>query len=195
VKPWKAVLLALLAAALGLLSALFVVGPGVLLRTDAGQWLFERTIPRKYENAGGELAIGQAIAAFEVRNFQGQPQRLPKPGQWQVINYWASWCGPCRLEMPWLDAAHARSQGRFEVIGIALEAPESAQTLLDEIPVRFTQFHEPPGAEDSSVRLGNAWGVLPFTVLISSDGRLVKRHIGSFKNAAALNEWIADGIR
>ena len=194
-KPWKVVLLALLAALLGLASALFVIGPGALLRTEAGQWLFERVVPRKYESARSVGDVGQPVASFEVHNFQGQPQRLPKPGQWQVINYWASWCGPCRLEMPWLDAAHAGSQGRFEVIGIALEAPESAQTLLDEIPVRFAQFHEPPGAEDSSVQLGNAWGVLPFTVLIDPQGRLVKRHIGNFQDAAALTEWIADGIR
>lgn len=193
-KPWKVVLVITAAALVGFASALFVVGPGVLLRTEPGQWLFERTVPRKYESTDQAVAAGQVIAAFEVRTFQNKTQRLPKAGQWQVINYWASWCGPCRLEMPWLDAANAGSQGRFEVIGIALEAPESAQSLLDEIPVRFAQFHEPPGADDSSVRLGNAWGVLPFTVLIGPDGRLVKRHIGSFKDAAALNEWIASSI-
>lgn len=192
--PWKGALIALAAALVGLVSALFVIGPGVLLRTEPGQWLFERAVPRKYESRTGQIDIGQPIAPFEVRNFQNQTQQLPKPGRWQVINYWASWCGPCRIEMPWLDAAHQGSQGRFEVIGIALEAPEDAQTLLDEIPVSFAQHHEPPGAEDSSVQLGNAWGVLPFTVLIDPKGRLVKRHIGNFRDMQALNDWIVKGM-
>lgn len=194
-RPFKAVLIIVLAAVIGLASAIFVVGPGVLLRTEAGQWLFERTVPHKYPRAQTAATTGQAITPFQVTSFQGAPQTLPKPGQWQVINYWASWCGPCRTEMPWLDAAHTNSQGRFEVIGIALEDAASAQTLLDDIPVRFNQYVEPPGAEDSSVQLGNAWGLLPYTVLIDPNGRLIKRHIGNFQSAPALDRWIAEGMR
>jgi hypothetical protein len=96
--------------------------------------------------------------------------------------------------MPWLDALHAENQGRFEVIGIALEAPDAAATLLTDIPVQFTQHHESPGATDSSVHLGNGWGVLPFTVLIDPQGRLVKRHIGVFAGEAQLRQWLQDGM-
>lgn len=193
-KILKALVLAVLAALLGLAAGMFIAGPGILLRTDIGQALFERFVPPKYPAPGGATAIGQTVRPFTVTGFDGQSRQLPTPGRWQLINYWASWCGPCRLEMPWLDALHADNQGRFEVLGIALEAPESAQTLLSDIPVRFPQHHEPAGAADSSVLLGNAWGVLPFTVLIDPQGRLVKRHIGVFAGEAQLWEWLAEDM-
>jgi thiol-disulfide isomerase/thioredoxin len=194
VKPLKLLALALLAALLGLAAGIFVAGPGILLRTDLGQALFERFVPPKYPGPGGAATIGDTVRPFTVTDFQGTPRTLPSPDRWQIINYWASWCGPCRVEMPWLDALHAHNQGRFEVIGIALEARESAQTLLSDIPVRFAQHYEPAGTADSSVLLGNAWGVLPFTVLIDPQGRLVKRHIGVFADEAQLREWLADGM-
>jgi len=194
-KPLKVVVLALLAALLGLAAGIFIAGPGILLRTEIGQALFERLVPPKYPAPGGAAAIGDTVRPFTVTDFGGSPRTLPTPGRWQVINYWASWCGPCRLEMPWLDALHADNQGRFEVIGIALEAPDAAATLLTDIPVRFTQHHEPPGATDSSVHLGNGWGVLPFTVLIDPQGRLVKRHIGVFAGERQLGKWIDEALQ
>ena len=194
-KPLKVVALAVLAALLGLAAGIFIAGPGVLLRTEVGQALFERFVPPKYPAPGGAAAIGDRVRPFTVTGFDGRPRTLPSPGRWQLINYWASWCGPCRVEMPWLDAVHAESRGRYEVVGIALEAPEAAATLLTEIPVRFSQHHEPPAAADSSVHLGNGWGVLPFTVLIDPQGRLVKRHIGAFAGEAHLREWLQDGMR
>ena len=193
-KPLKVLAVAVLAALLGLAAGVFIAGPGILLRTDLGQALFERVVPAKYPAPGGAAVIGDTVRPFTVTDFEGGPRTLPTPGRWQVINYWASWCGPCRLEMPWLDALHAGNQGRFEVIGIALEAPESAQTLLSDLPVRFPQHHEPAGAADSSVLLGNAWGVLPFTVLIDPQGRLAKRHIGVFAGETQLRDWLVDGM-
>lgn len=193
-KPLKVLAAALGAAVLGLALGLFIAGPGVLLRTDLGQALFARFVPPKYPAPGGAAQPGQAVRPFTVHGFDGRPRTLPTPGRWQVINYWASWCGPCRLEMPWLDAVHAGSQGRFEVVGIALESPAAAQTLLADIPVRFSQHHEPAGPADSSVLLGNGWGVLPFTVLIDPQGRLVKRHIGVFAGEDQLRAWLAEGM-
>ncbi|HWR95767.1 MAG TPA: TlpA disulfide reductase family protein [Arenimonas sp.] len=194
-KPLRVIAVALLAALLGLAMGIFVAGPGVLLRTEVGQKLFERFIPPEYPAPAGSPGIGDVVAPFTVSAFNGPAQRLPKPGRWQLINYWASWCGPCRLEMPWLDAVHRSSAGRFEVIGIALENPDDAFTLLTEIPVSFAQHHEPPGSQDSSVRLGNAWGVMPFTVLIDPQGKLVKRHIGVFAGERQLRKWLADAMR
>lgn len=193
-KPLRVIAVALLAALLGLAMGIFVAGPGVLLRTEVGQKLFERFIPPEYPAPAGSPGIGDVVAPFTVTGFSGPAQRLPEPGRWQVINYWASWCGPCRLEMPWLDAVHRSSEGRFDIIGIALENPGDAAILLTEIPVGFPQHHETPGSQDSSVRLGNAWGVMPFTVLIDPQGRLVKRHIGVFAGERQLREWIADAM-
>ncbi len=194
-KPLKVIAVALLAALLGLAAGVFVAGPGVLLRTEIGQKAVELFMPPKYPAPDDSPGIGDVVAPFTVTDFNAKPQTLPKPGRWQVINYWASWCGPCRLEMPWLDAAHRSAEGRFEIIGVALENPDDAGMLLAELPVSFPQHHEMPGTLDSSVRLGNAWGVMPFTVLIDPNGRLVKRHIGVFAGERQLGKWIDDALQ
>jgi thiol-disulfide isomerase/thioredoxin len=191
VNPRKAIAIAAIAALLGGMASLFVRGPGVLLRSDVGQTIFERLIPPKYSLPH---PTAETVLPFTVSGFDGKPHTLPVPGQWQVINYWASWCQPCRQELPWLEALHAGSQGHYAVIGIALDTPDEARMLLRTIPVRFPQYYETPSATDSSVQLGNAWGLLPFTVLINPQGRLIQHHLGPFSDQAQLHTWLQAGI-
>jgi thiol-disulfide isomerase/thioredoxin len=98
-----------------------------------------------------------------------------------LINVWASWCAPCVEEMPEL-AAFASEQGDngIQVIGLALDSPEAVHAFLQRIPVPYPIAIEPPGPADSSVALGNARGLLPYTVLIDAQGRLHKRKLGPF---------------
>ncbi len=122
----------------------------------------------------------------------GDGQPLAKPGRTRLINYWASWCAPCRDELPFLDA-YARRQGEqgVEVLGIALDDADAARAFLAEVPVGFPSLVEPASEYDSSVQLGNARGVLPFTVLIDGQGRLRQRHYGAFADAQAVADWVA----
>src|SRR5690606_30868440 len=105
----------------------------------------------------------------------GTTRDVAGPGRVRLLNYWASWCGPCRDEMPALHA-YAADQGSngVEVIGIALDEPEPARAFAESLGVGFTLLLEAPGPRDSSVRFGNARRLLPFTVLVDADGRLVK---------------------
>ncbi len=59
-----------------------------------------------------------------------------------------------------------------------------------QVPVRFALWLEPASERDSSVWLGNARGVLPYTVLIDAEGRLQRRHYGAFPNAQAIADWV-----
>ncbi len=186
--------LALVAGLIGLVSSVVITGPGVLLRTNIGQWLFQEVIAPKQAASNANSKIGQRVPTFVVTHFSGQPQRLPKPGHWQVINYWASWCAPCRKEMPLLNELNTQSAGRYEVVGIALDNPEDAKTFLEQTPIAFVSYQELPSQQDSSSRLGNGWGVLPFTVLISPDGRLLRRHIGQFESTQQLQQWLTEGL-
>ncbi len=185
--------LALLAGLAGLASSVYITGPGALLRSPAGQWLFQEVFTPTADAHLVRSSIGQLVPAFTVHNFSGQPQRLPKPGQWQVINYWASWCAPCRKEMPLLNHLSTQSAGRYVVIGVALDNAADAQRFLAQTPIAFNSFQEAPSKQDSSSRMGNAWGVLPFTVLINPEGKLLRRHIGPFESQAQLQHWLAEG--
>lgn len=140
------------------------------------------------------VAPGEAVPALQLRDLRtGDPRPLVAPGRTRLLNYWASWCAPCRDEMPLLDA-FAASQGPdgVEVVGIALESPAEAKRFLAEVPVRFLLLVETPGPADSSVVLGNRRGVLPFTALVGADGRLLKTHYGPFPDAAAVAAWASN---
>lgn len=186
--------LALLAGLFGISCSVWIADPGALLRTDIGQWFFQEIIRPQHATKQPRIQIDQQVPAFAVLDFSGQSHILPKPGQWQVINYWASWCGPCRKEMPLLNAIAKQSQARYEVIGIALEDKADAQAFLAETPIVFVSYLQAPSRFDSSSRMGNDWGVLPFTVLIDPQGVLRRRHIGQFDSQAQLNEWLTEGM-
>jgi thiol-disulfide isomerase/thioredoxin len=135
---------------------------------------------------------GGIVPALQLTTLGGGKALLSQviAGKPTVINVWASWCGPCLKEMPDLQA-FATQQGAegVQVAGIALDEPAAAQTLLARLRISYPNWVDTPGPADASVRLGNPAGVLPYSVLIDSDGRLLKTRIGPFASAADIAGW------
>lgn len=182
---------ALLAAGLGLVASVALYGPGPLLRSQLGQHLLQPWLGAGDPSGPQVIEVGDRVPQMRLSDLQGQLHVLPRPGRQVVLNYWAGWCGPCRGEMPLLaDYARFEAGPRTEVLGIALDTVESAQAFLAEVPVPFPTVIEEPSERDSSVPLGNGRGILPFTVLISADGRLLKRRFGAFASRDELKTWV-----
>jgi thiol-disulfide isomerase/thioredoxin len=148
---------------------------------------------QRWEMSENALEVGTPVAAFHLPDAQGKPFALPIRGQPVVINYWASWCGPCLEEMPMLrEFALQKGGNGTQLVGIALEDERSSRVWLQANPQPYPILFEAPGASDSSVRLGNAKGILPFTVLLGPDGRVLATRTGAFRDRADLDGWIAD---
>ena len=187
VTPPRIVLAAAVAGALGILASLALDGPGPLLGTDAGQRLLNDALVATTPVPGGVAVArrGELLPAVHVAALDGDPIHLPEDfaGRPLLVNVWASWCGPCIKEMPELDR-YARAQGEagVRVLGLALDEPQAVRDFLQRIPVAYPQAIDAPGPADAGVRLGNPKGVLPYSVLLSADGRLLKQKIGPFED-------------
>lgn len=159
-----------------------------------GLWLGQRVfLPAEQPPPPGLAVAGTGdllplIALPELES--GALMRISGPGRPRLINYWASWCGPCREEMPALDA-YAAEQGAngVQVIGIALDNRADALAFARDVAVRFPLLLEAPGPGDSSVQLGNTRGVLPYTALVDAEGRLLKTHYGAFRGPDAVRDF------
>lgn len=176
---------ALAAGALGVLASLWF-GGSPLLRTDSGQRALQAAVDATAPAppAGVTPAKpGEAMPPISLPDLHGQVQALPGiyAGRPLLINVWASWCGPCIDEMPELQR-FANSQGAAgtQVIGLALDTPEAIKDFLTRVPVDYPILVDTPGPADASVWLGNRKGVLPYSVLVGADGKIVKQKIGPF---------------
>jgi len=92
-------------------------------------------------------------------------------GQWVVLTFWASWCGPCRMEMPTLEKLHQqRSESGLAVIGVSLDSSRDlADSFARELQVSFPQFWDEAGRVGTDYRAT----AIPLTYLIDPGGRVV----------------------
>ncbi|MEZ0472959.1 TlpA disulfide reductase family protein [Luteimonas salinilitoris] len=190
----KVVLVAVAAGTLGVVAGLLTRGPGPLLRTEPGQRIAQQVLQANAPPAPEGVAVakrGEALSKFAVAALDGGEIVLPDDfaGRPLLVNIWASWCGPCIREMPELDR-YARAQGDdgTRVLGIALDDPAAVRDFLQRVPVSYPLAIDAPGRADAGVRLGNPRGVLPYSVLVSADGRVLKQRIGPFEDGE-VDDW------
>lgn len=179
-------LAALLAAGLGLAASVALNGTASLRASPLGAWVLDRL-----QTADGQLAVGDRVPPFALATLAGGQRRLPVAGTPTLINYWASWCGPCREELPLLLAEANDRGGRLALVPVALDTAAEARAFALQAGLPADLPLESPGTADSSVRLGNRAGVLPFSALVGADGRLLAIRVGAFKGRADLQAWLA----
>ena len=127
---------------------------------------------------------------FTLEQLGGSPVSLSDyRGDWVVVNYWATWCAPCRKEMPELSELH-REREDVTVLGLAFEDTEDSafEEFLEEIPVGFpilkVDVYDPPEPF-------GAPKVLPTTIVLDRQGRAIKAFLGPVTREAL--ERFVDG--
>ena len=128
---------------------------------------------------------------FNATLLDGSPVRLSDyRGQIVLLNFWATWCGPCRREMPTLQAAYERYRDRgFTVLAVNYaETPGQIQPFLDSLNVHL------PVVLDEDTRLQQQFGIVgyPTSIFIDADGRPYATHYGEI-DADTISAYIEAG--
>lgn len=129
--------------------------------------------------ATGELQVGDPMRNFEVTNIDGTPFTFAEmKGKPVLLNLWATWCGPCRAEIPELQRLHEEHEADgFAVLGVSVDEPGAKQEIesfLAERNVTYPNVHDP---EAKVADMFNAFA-LPTSVLIDRNGTVVWKKIG-----------------
>jgi thiol-disulfide isomerase/thioredoxin len=126
----------------------------------------------------GDVEVGGKLREATLQGLNGPSRKLSEfRGRPLVINFWASWCGPCRQEMGSLERLAWREEARqFTVIGISTDDyPDAAKAFLHKANATFNHFI------DSRLTMENMLGAnrLPLTVLVDAQGRVLDKIYGA----------------
>jgi peroxiredoxin len=129
------------------------------------------------------LRVGDPAPAYAAAELDGDTIALQAlRGNAVLLNIWATWCAPCREEMPELQALQERYADRgLRVLGVSIDESGSADPIryfIDELGLSFTILHDPAESVSRQFRTRRA---VPETFLIDADGRIAHRWIGRFQ--------------
>jgi len=127
---------------------------------------------------------------FQLPDLEGAQQSVDNwNGQVIMVNFWATWCPPCRREMPAFIRLYDDYKDRgFVILGIAIDDPQSVKDFVDPMGVNYPILLGEEAGIDISTAYGNRLGALPFTVFIDREGRIItsRRAELSYEQAEAL---------
>jgi len=127
----------------------------------------------------GLLLSISSVAAETVTSRQALEQALAQhKGEVVYLDFWASWCVPCRKSFPWMNMVQEKYQTKgFSIISVNLDADYAlAQKFLKENPASFSVIYDPKGKLAKHFKIQG----MPSSMLIGRDGKIKQRHTGFF---------------
>lgn len=117
---------------------------------------------------------------FTLPDLQGQALSISDwDGQVVVLNFWATWCTPCREEIPLLNELQQRFyDDGVRFVGVAIDDLEPIRGFLAQVPMNYPTVYGMTEALDVSAAYGNDRGTLPYTVIIDRQGNIIERFMG-----------------
>lgn len=130
-------------------------------------------------------AIVERVLKARVTDVKGGTQSLEQwRGQVLVVNYWATWCAPCREEIPGFVRLQERYGSRgLQFVGIAIDQPDKVAEFAREFRINYPLLLGGLETIDLLRQAGNRAGVLPYTLVIDRKGNLASREQGGLKEA------------
>lgn len=137
---------------------------------------------RRYAEAAINSSIGSQyidISAPDTEGIEVALSTVVATGKWVLVDFWATWCGPCRDELPYLKAAYEKYADKgFEIYGVSLDnSPQAWRDFVDEQDMNWINVLDV--REDKSSPAADAYGIqsIPSNFLISPDGKIAAKNL------------------
>ncbi len=156
---------------------------GALLAAMAGyQYGF---MGKTQEPPTKSAASAGTLMSLPLTDVAGRTQRLDQwRGKVLVVNYWATWCAPCRDEMPGFSRLHERYQSKgIQFVGISIDDAAKIAEFQKITPVSYPLLIGDMNTMAKSAELGNSRQALPFTAVFDRDGNLAMTKLGRWSEA------------
>jgi thiol-disulfide isomerase/thioredoxin len=139
------------------------------------------------ESAPTVTKIPELLPAFSLGDRTGKSTPISTwRGKSLILNFWATWCAPCRHEIPLLESLYGEWGSRgVEVVGIAVDYRDKVLAYADELKIAYPLLIGEQDALDVATALGVASPVFPFTVFTDSRGRVVALFVGELHRPQA----------
>ena len=131
--------------------------------------------------------IPEHLPDFSLKSVDGKLTSVHSwDGQSLVINFWATWCAPCRQEIPLLEGLSSEWAGRgVTFVGIAVDHPDQVKSFAQELKIPYALLVGEQDALDVATRFGVETPVFPFTVFTDRRGEVVALYVGELHRAQA----------
>lgn len=128
--------------------------------------------------AESESRLADQLPDFELANLPGERQSIKSwPGKPLLINFWATWCGPCLREIPMLKEFQT-ANADLQVVGIAIDKRDPVVSFADNMQFNYPILMGESEAWDAAAAFGVDFYALPFTVFTAADGSVLGVHTG-----------------
>lgn len=131
--------------------------------------------------------IPDRLPEFSLRDLEGKSTPIDTwSGKSLVINFWATWCAPCRREIPLLEGLSGRWRDRgVQIVGIAVDHRDAVANYARQLKIEYPILIGEQDALDAAASLGFDSPVFPFTVFTDSRGEVVALYVGELHEAQA----------
>ena len=135
--------------------------------------------------SAAELSGGPVFPSFQLADLDGKQRDFSEwVGKHRLVNFWATWCAPCRREIPLLKAFQDEyGENGFHVIGVAVDFADQVAKYAESAEFNYPILV----GQDDAMAVAETSGIdfigLPFTMIVASDGELLNSHIGEIVDA------------
>jgi thiol-disulfide isomerase/thioredoxin len=135
------------------------------------------------DSGTGSAAVAERLYSTRLPDLKGDSQPLEQwRGRVLVVNFWATWCAPCREEIPGFVRLQERHGGRgLQFVGIAIDQPGKVSDFAREFGINYPLLIGGTETLDLLRETGNRQAVLPYSVVIDRDGKVASRQPGGLK--------------